>query len=403
MIHPSASTATPAILAAYVSTDQGAEVARAVAAMMGANPAVLHGGGLSGAARVSTGTAIANTVLTEMGNMPLDAACESVSEICKSGANVVVLGGRSDLSIYRALRNAGASEYFAFPVTAEEIIAANIQAAPSSPASQPIPLAPSSTCIGVMGCTGGVGASLLAQSLAFHAASPKGPALQTALIDADLRFGTQAIDLDRNDTPGLQEALSAPDRVDPTFLAATMEPLNDRLALYSQPSRGFENVDQLEASFAPLIQSMKGKFGALVVDLPRTTLVAQPELARKLDTLVLVIPAGYAGVNVASRLMALLKTEAPDLKILPVLSEFRQDAKLTAKDLAKAIHQDVAAILPDSGAIIHRAHRAAKPVIESQPRSAYAKATRHLWALAVADHPAPAQKTKRRFFKRTPS
>ena len=71
MTSPTASPTPPALLAAYVSTDQGAEVARAVAVMMGANPTALHGGGLSGAARVSTGPAIASTVLTEMGNMPL--------------------------------------------------------------------------------------------------------------------------------------------------------------------------------------------------------------------------------------------------------------------------------------------------------------------------------------------
>ena len=400
MTSPTASPTPPALLAAYVSTDQGAEVARAVAVMMGANPTALHGGGLSGAARVSTGPAIASTVLTEMGNMPLDAACESVTEICKSGANVVVLGGKADLTIYRALRNAGATEYFAFPVTAEEIIAANTQAAPRNAAPPPAPVMPSGTCIGVMGCTGGVGASLLAQNLAFHAASIKGPSLQTALIDADLRFGTQAIDLDRKDTPGLQEALSAPDRVDPTFLTATMEQLNDRLALFSQQANVIQPVDQLEAAFAPLIQSMKSKFGALVVDLPRTTFVAHPAIARKLDALVLVVPAGYAGVNVASRLMALLKSEAPDLKVLPVLSEFRQDARLTVKDLTKAINHDIAAVLPDSGAIIHRAHRAAKPLIEAQPRSAYAKATRRLWAMTMADSTPPETKPKRRLFKK---
>ena len=46
-----------------------------------------------------------------------------------------------------------------------------------------------------------MGASLLAQNLAFHAAAGhKGPDLRTALLDMDLAFGTQALDLDAAET-----------------------------------------------------------------------------------------------------------------------------------------------------------------------------------------------------------
>ena len=409
MSHANVNSAAISPLAAYVCTDQGADLARAVVVLTSGSQAVIHGGGLGGAARICTGVPIAKTILTEMGNMSLDDACESVTELSRTGANVVVLGDRSDLGTYRALRNAGALEYFAFPVSPEEIVAANSQAAPQIQevvqASFLTPALKLGKCVGVMGCNGGVGTSLLAQSLAFYAAATKGPALHTALIDADLRFGSQAIDLDRKDTPGLQEALSSPERIDKTFLGATMERLNDRLALYSQQAHTTQNIETLDAAFPQLIQSMKSNFDAVIVDLPRAVLIQQPALADVLDTLVLVLPAGYSGVNVASRMIAFLKTNAPNLTILPVLSEFRQDAKLTTNDVAKAIGQDVAVVMPKNEAALRKAHRAAKPVIETQPRNPYAKATRVLWEMAssraVAEQETASSKKSRGFFRRT--
>ncbi|MCX7565077.1 hypothetical protein OS189_01810 [Sulfitobacter sp. F26169L] len=409
MTHSSSGTVAVDPFAAYVCTDQGAEVARDVGAQLSGDNAAMHGGGLGGAARICTGAPLAQMILTEMGNMSLDAACECVRELAQSGAILVVLGDKPDLATYRALRTAGATEYFAFPASDDEIIAAYTEAAAQRQTSAATASRPDTEirrtdglCIAVTGCNGGVGASLLAQSLAYHSASMTGAKLRTALVDADLRFGSQAIDLDRKDTPGLTEALSSPDRVDETFLSATMEPLNERLMLYSQQAHISQDTDELEVAFAQLVRSMKNGFEALVVDLPRAALLRQPHFANELDALVLVIPAGYAGVNVASRMIALLKSQAPDLNILPVLSEFRQDAKLSAKDISKAIGRDLAAVIPDSGAAIRKAHRAAKPLLETQPRSPHAKATRAIWDSAAGAVPRahPSPKSKRRIFRR---
>ena len=80
-------------LVAYVCTDKGADVARSALELSGSESAALHGGGLSGAARLCSGTAQAQIVLTEIGNIPVEMACECVTEIARSGALVVVIGG----------------------------------------------------------------------------------------------------------------------------------------------------------------------------------------------------------------------------------------------------------------------------------------------------------------------
>lgn len=381
---PFDSSSTLAPYAAYVCTDQGATVAQAVLNSAGGAAATVYGGGLSGAARVATGTAIATTVLAEIGNIPVEMACECVTEISRTGATVIVLGAQTDIDTYRALRRAGAAEYFTHPVTAEEILSVQPQRAATDVVVQ-LPKAPiKSPSIAVMGSNGGVGASLLAQNLAFHAAAGKGANLRTALLDADIQFGSQAIDLDRDETAGLFEALMAPDRIDDTFVTATMEHLTARLSLYSHQIGAGQDAAPYENGLPRLLPRLRAEFDALVTDLPRAVMMQRGDVAAHFDALVLVIPAGFSGVNAASRLIKRIGAQAPDLRILPVLSELRRDAGLSRKDIETTIGRPVVAVLPRCDAPMARAQRAAQPLVETQPRGAYAKAVARLWTAAHA-------------------
>lgn len=377
---------------AYVCTDKGAQTAKAVMAQSGESERSVHGGGLSGAARLSADMFMGRTVLAELGNIPLSMACECVAELRSFGADLIVLGEAEDLGTYRALRQAGALEYFSFPVTAEDILGA------SAPAANVIPFQPETRpglSVGIVGCKGGVGASLLAQNLAAHAATAKGATKRTALLDADLEFGTQAIDLDRDDTRGLFDALTTPDRVDKTFLGATMEHLNEQLSLYSGQIRAGQNIGTLEPALANLISQLREEFEAVITDIPRGTLLRQPEIAQQLDSLVLVLPAGFAGVNAASRLIEQISKDIPDLPIVPVQSDIRKDAGLSSKDIERGLNRAVVARMPRCDAALTRAHRAAKPLVTHQKRSPWAKPVTQIWA-AVTAPAQPKPKTPKR-------
>ena len=399
-LRPEQPTAMPKALAAYMYTDEGAAVAREVGQKLSDGAGAIHGGGLSAAARVCTGTPLAATVLAELGQLSLDEARECIAELAGSGGRVIVIGDRDDLFTYRALLKAGAHEYFAFPVAADEVIAATQNRSSDTTAAPAAAPAKAQHRIAVLGCAGGVGASLLAQNLAFHLSGAKGAGLRTALLDADLQFGTQAIDLDRSDTPGLLEALGAPERVDATLLEATMEKLDERLFLYShQPQLALKCGHDAKA-LARLIDVLSGAFEAVVTDVPRSEISGNPALAASFDVLVPVLPGGYAGVNAATRLLSSIKSHAPELTVLPVLSTFRQDAALTGKDIAKALGQDIRATLPRSDAALKRAHRQARPLVQLQPRGAYARAIRELVALMPVTRDGATASAKRGLFSR---
>lgn len=365
---------------AYVCTEQGASVARDLAANIGAPPPSLHGGGVSGAARVSDLPSGCRILLTEIGNLPLPVACESVAEIHRSGAQVVVFGQHNDITTYRAIVAAGAVDYFPFPVTSDEII----QSLGRHVANEPAPVFDPHLRFGVTGSNGGVGASVLAQNLACLSATQKRTRRQTALLDADLHFGSAACDLNRNPTAGLLEALSAPDRVDETFLTATMDQVQDLMFLYSAHLHPRGGMDEAEAGLTRLIPRMSEHFEATIVDAPRSVILRHPEMLHTLQRLVLVVPGGYSGVHSAVRMLDFLKEAEPDLQVVLVLADLRKDAGLSAKDLSKALGHEVRHHMPRSDQAMARAQRAGVPLVARQPRAAYGKAVQGLWADLVA-------------------
>lgn len=388
-------------LSAYVCTDAGAELARQVVEQSDCPKVDVHGGGLSGAARLMSEAFAGGIVLAEMGQIPLDMACECVEELSRFGADVVVLGTASDLAIYRRLRSAGAVDYFAMPVSADDVLAILPSLkAPGAEAAQPVANQAATTLgIAVVGCTGGVGASLLSQNLAAHAASERGAAKRTALLDADLVFGTQAIDLNRDDTRGLFEALSAPERVDPTLLNATMDHLDERLSLYSAQAGAGQSAAQLESGLPDLIPALRHEFPQVLVDLPRQTMMRDLRLTKAFDVVLLPFSAGFAGVHAANRMISHLQSEAPDLRILPVLSDMRRDAGLSRKDIDRAMTLPVAAQLPEAAAALAKAHRAAEPLVLQQPRHPWSKEVARLWSILSTPEASESRGTWRRFFK----
>lgn len=376
--------------AAFVCTESGEALARDVIAATGAPSGALLGGGLSGAARAAQQAPGAQMVLTEL-DLPLERACADVSRLRQSGTSVLVFGQDPSIQTYRALRGAGALEYFPMPVSAQEILSFELATPPAANVAAPV--AQTHRTIGVIGTNGGVGASAFAANLAYLASSSKRAGRKTALIDADVQFGSVALDLDRDGTPGLLDALNAPDRIDATFLDSTMDHLSDTLALYSFATDLQHGLHRGDHSWPDMMHQMKHEFSTTIVDLPRNLILQTPDILKTLDVAVLIVPAGYAGVSASMRLAAYLRNEHPELNLSLVLSDVRRDAQLSVTDIAKALGLDLAAVLPRCDAEMIRAQRKGRTVAELYPRRAYAKACRAVLNGVAADDSAELRST----------
>lgn len=358
---------------AYMLTDDGCSTAAEVARQGSWDTAHIHRGGILGAGRLTDDRPLADRLIAEIGNEGMDQACDSVTSVTKSGARLIVLGRADDLASYRAIRAAGAVDYFAFPVAANDVLSAFAPANGQNAAP-----AKSAHIIGVSGCTGGVGASALAQNLARLASKARGLG-RVALVDADLAFAPLAHDLNQEPTAGIRDALLDPKRIDRLFLDASMTRVQDSFWLYSYGIRDGGEAQKLQAKLPDLLQNMAPHFDVILVDIAKESLVARPEIAAALDEMILVISPGYAGLNGYARLARACHEGNAALTPVPVLSNIRTDTRLSRKEIAAAIGRKPAVVLPNQERGMVRAQKLGQPFVDVTRRGPYAKQIGTLW------------------------
>ena len=365
-------TTSPAF-GAYMLTDDGCSTAAQVAQQGGWDSAHIHRGGLLGAGRLTFDRPLAERLIAEIGNEGMDQACDSVASVAQSGARLVVLGRADDLASYRAIRAAGAVDYFAFPAPTKDVLTAFALAN-----GQNAPQASTAKIIGIAGCTGGVGASALAQNLA-RLASKTGGLGRVALVDADLAFAPLAHDLNQEPTAGIRDALLDPKRIDRLFLDASMTRIQDSFWLYSYGIRDGSEAQKLQAKLPDLLHSMAPHFDVILVDIAKDCLVARPDIATALDELILVISPGYAGLNGFTRLAQACLEGNAALTPVPVLSNIRADTRLSPKDITAAIGRKPLAILPNQERGMVRAQQLGQPFVDVTRKGPYAREVGNLW------------------------
>lgn len=330
-----------------------------------------------------------HVVVAELGQTDPEAAASAVHELARTGARILILGERNDIRLYRHLVESGADDYIVLPATGHELLVAakrrTTQVTPGSTEKR------QGQVIAVCGCAGGSGASLLAENLA-SLASREEPDAATALIDLDLRFGSIAADLDIDETRGLFDALLSPERIDATFLGATMARTGAGPSVYSARAPLTADISEYEAGIVRFLGQLRGHFRFIVLDIPRDVLVRNSSVLSNVNDILLVLPPGFSGLASYARLHDWISDCTPTLKPVPVLSDLRRDAGLTRKELLSALKVKSLKNLPRSDDDITRSILKGMPVVAGQGRSAYARAVRELWTTFAARTATPARR-----------
>lgn len=347
-------------------------------------------GGLSTA--VAAGAPDCAVLLVDITDSPDPVA--DIQHLTECGANhIVATGPVNDVTLYRALTDAGAVDYLVSPIVEEELARALV-ARRRGEIAEPAELNSVSTA--VIGARGGVGATTVSVSLAWLLAHEYGQ--RTALLDLDLQFGTCALALDLLPGRGLREALEAPDRIDSMFISSAMvnesenlyvlggeEPLDDTL---------FVAPDGIELLYA----SIQPDFNHLVVDLPRSMVTFQRPLLAQMGNVMLVSDLSLSGMRDTVRLKNLLATVSADVAIDVVVVE-SQDKRTTIDraDFERGIESKIAHHVPYDARTASDAANNGKAIPAAGGRKPLPKSFRRL-AERVAGDAVPAK--RKRWFRR---
>ena len=358
--------------AAYVCDDAVADLLRPVVSELGWAQEKVNKGGLRNAVQSLSVSASPNILfvdLSESGD-PLN-DINALAEVCEPGTVVIAAGHVNDVRLYRDLVNSGIQDYLLKPFSADQMREALAQAQMTlaGPRHTEQSVDRPHLMTAVVGVRGGVGASVLASSIAWLFGEKAGRS--TAFLDLDVHFGTGALALDLEPGRGLTDAIENPSRIDGLFIERAMVKANERLAVLSAEAPINQPLMSDGAAFFQLQEEMKGAFECTVIDLPRNMLVQHPHLLHDVGATVLVTEFTLAGARDAMRILSCLKSNAPQTKIIIVANRVPTSGamEISRKDFETSVERKVDLILPFDPKLAIQAAKLGKPIAEAGKNS----------------------------------
>jgi len=341
-----------------------------------------------------------NVVILNLGNDWQEQLNSIKNEINLDEYHIIWFGPDDTQAMREAMR-LGAYDYFSSP---DQIVELNsvIEKVLVNLATKKETEKAESLVTTVINTAGGSGASFIAANLS-HLFSTKHKQ-RVALLDMDLQFGCQALNLDMNLKYSLSEVLNNADKIDTTALTGFFskhksglhilgEQLNDVVIPSEIPPNNIES----------LVDISKEAFNHVVIDLPRQIDGLFAACVAKSNRVILVMQQTLAHVRDTKRLLTILLQEfeiAPE-HITVILNRYDEKNAITINDIEATINHRPLIILPNDYDKAVKATEIAKPLVEFSPNTELAKALTNISDELIG---APKQSSvKTTFFKRAVS
>jgi pilus assembly protein CpaE len=351
---------------AFVCDDATADMLRPIAVEHGWSPEKVNKGGLRNAVQSLSVSASPNILFVDLSESadPLN-DINALAEVCEPGTIVIASGQVNDVRLYRDLIASGIHDYLLKPFSVDQLrdTFAHAQMILSGPRGEAQTDKPH-VMAAVIGVRGGVGASTIATSLAWMLGERAQRA--TALLDLDVHFGTGALALDLEPGRGLTDAIENPSRIDGLFIERAMVRANERLSVLSAEAPIHQPLMTDGSAFFQLQEEMRNAFESTVLDLPRHMLIQHPHLVHDAHVAVVVAELTLAATRDAIRVLAWLKSNAPQTKVIVIANNVPSGGALeiSRKDFEQSIERPVDIIFPSDGKVAAQSAKLGKPLAE---------------------------------------
>ncbi len=351
---------------AFVCDDATADMLRPVAVEHGWSPEKVNKGGLRNAVQSLSVSASPNILFVDMSESadPLN-DISALAEVCEPGTIVIASGHVNDVRLYRDLVASGIHDYLLKPFTVDQLrdIFTHAQLTVSGPRGEAHADKPH-LMTAVIGVRGGVGASTIATSLAWLLGEKSHRS--TALLDLDIHFGTGALALDLEPGRGLTDAIENPSRIDGLFIERAMVRANERLSVLSAEAPINQPLITDGTAFFQLQEEMRNAFESTVLDLPRHMLIQYPHMVHDAHVAVVVAELTLAATRDTIRILAWLKANAQQTKVVVVANAIPSGGALeiSRKDFEQSIERPVDLVIPADDKLAAQAAKLGKPMAE---------------------------------------
>ncbi len=334
--------------AAFICDEAALDILRPVVIELGWQPEKCAKGGLRNAVQSLSVAASPNILMVDLSESgdPLN-DINALAEVCEPGTVVIAVGQVNDVRLYRDLLASGIHDYLLKPLSAGQLRDAlnQAQAVFAAPRASDPEAAKRHISTAVVGTRGGVGASMLATSLAWTFSTEH--KLPTALLDLDVHFGTGALSLDLEPGRGLTDAIDNPSRIDGLFIERAMIRANDNLAILSAEAPINSPLMTDGSAFVQLEEEFRQAFEMTMIDLPRNMLINFPHLLADVNVVVLTTEMTLASARDTIRILSWLKTNAAHAQPLVVANKVQTGAaEISKSDFEASIERSIDFTVP---------------------------------------------------------
>ena len=371
MTQPEAATQEQRQFRAFVQDEATRQVMDQVVGELGIPAASIHKGGIREATRLLGEQRSPRLLVVDLSGMELPlSAINELAEVCEPGVTVIAIGDRNDVGLFRDLINNGVSDYLVKPITPALIQKSLVNVVEN--ATQGKQADRRGRLVAVTGARGGVGATMLATGISWSIANRR--RRRVALVDLDLQFGTVALALDLEPSPGLREALEHPGRIDALFVDRAMVKQSDTLYVLSGEESLSDPMVADTSSLDILLKELRNKFHYVVVDVPRQVAPTTQYIAQTATNLVLVTDFSLAGMRDSLRQLALLPTANAACQVTVVanrVGEYRE-GEIARKEFEAALGRPVDFLIPFDARAVAAATNVGQPVVAGRGKVAEA-------------------------------
>lgn len=232
-----------------------------------------------------------------------------LADVLERTTKVIIIGTVNDVTLLRDLAARGISEYILAPAGHEHIVhtACTLFAGIDK-----------SRVIAVTGARGGVGASTIAQNLAWCIAERQAAA--TTLLDLDLAFGASTFNFNHAPPHSIADVMIAPESFDAAFLDRAIIRHTPRLHLLTAPATLERSAEFDADTVRSLISRVRRTSSYVVLDLPHAWSGAMKQTLAAADDVVIVASPDLASLRNAKNIYDQLLAARPAAEPMIVLS-----------------------------------------------------------------------------------
>lgn len=277
--------------------------------------------------------------------MPLTEV-NALADACEPSINVVVVGDRNDIGLFRDLMRLGVSDYIAKPITPTlmqrtlSFQGHHAEVVRSSRVGK---------VVSVVGLRGGLGTTTVAATLSSLLANRI--ARRAVLIDLNQQTGDLAAMLNLPPSQGLTEAVQNVHRIDPVFMESAFVQHGSRLSvLYSDLGMQDENVATPDA-IRELVNVLQQHYHYIIFDVP---LIGGPLLWHMIEhSDVNLILSDLTAVSVRSymKMQKMFNPQATTQRNMLVVNHVRPEnfSSITRTEFETTIERRVDYVIPYGG------------------------------------------------------